>query len=373
MKLANLKKIKLSQVKNLIIGSSDPVAVDIGTNSVKSIEIARPKSSSEAIDVRNFRIVSTPDNCLLSTYTENPIINPTALQDSIDSLVASTGLWNRNALVMLYDSAVVINWLSISGGEESELVGLVEEKLSTFLPTPTNEWFIDFQVLEEKKDSKTIISEAIRRDNLLEFGRILQDSGLNIVTIDSSSFNLLNVFHRYLSDKENSKKNIAVVNMGHNNTSVMIMKEGTLKSQRNLGVGGKDFTQNIMDAKGIRYEEAEKYKQDEIFFLEDPTEEQNRNENYNIIKPSFGKLIKGLYDSFDHYLAKFREFKIHEILISGGGANFRNINVLIHRHLNIPVKQGADVIHIKYQGQEMMPVDKNTYAPAIGALLRELQ
>ncbi|MDD2715220.1 MAG: pilus assembly protein PilM [Candidatus Wallbacteria bacterium] len=358
-------------LKSLIFPNNEKIAIDIGTRSIKYIEIKKPKNTTDPIEVLNFKSIPTPNDSLLATYTENPVVNPGAIQDALEYLSNSCSLKNRDTNLVLYDSTVIINWLSLNPGPTDVIQNLVLEKLSTFLPVPVSEWFVDFAVLEEKKDSKVIISEAMLKNNLFEFGKLMQRTGFNPVSIDISSFNVVNSFHKYLMEAENAKKNIAVVNMGHNNTTVMIFKEGVLKNLRSLGVGGRDFTQNIMESKGLTFEDAEKYKHEELFFLSDASEDQNKNENYNIIKPSFGKLIKGMYDSFDHYLAKFREFKIHEIILSGGAANFTNIRFLIHRHLNIPAKNGSELLNFKFQGNEMLENDKNLFSSAVGGLLRE--
>jgi len=359
-----------ANIKNLLFGSRETVAFDIGTSNIKYVEVDKKLTTESEIYIKNFKIVPTPQDCLLSSYTENPIINPGLLKERIESIAESVHAINRNAILVLYDSTVIINWLNIPVKPDENLNNLVIEKLSTFLPVAVSEWFIDFQTLEEKNENKVIISEAILKKNLFEFGEIFQKAGINLQTIDISSFNVINIFNKYLSNPENKKKNIALVNMGNNNTTVMIFKEGILKNLRNLGVGGKDFTQNIMDAKGLGLEDAEKYKKEELFFIADETEEQSKIENYNIIKPSFGKLIKGMYDSFDHYLAKFREFKIHEIILTGGPANFKNIEKLIFRHLNIPVTVGSEILNIKYNGNDMMKSDINIFSSAIGALMR---
>jgi len=365
-----MSKFSPVKIKELLFGNKGTVAFDIGTKNIKFIEVDKNLSTEKEIYIKNFKIIPTPPDCLLSSYTENPVINPGLLKDSIESLAESVNAKNRDAVLVMYDSTVIINWLNISVKPNENLNGLVLEKLSTFLPVAVNEWFIDFHTLEEKNENKVIISEAILKQNLFEFGDIFQKAGLNLKTVDISSFNVINLFNNYLSNPENAKKNIALVNMGNNNTTVMIFKEGILKNLRNLGVGGKDFTQNIMDAKELGLEDAEKYKKEELFFVASESEEQSKVENYNIIKPSFGKLIKGMYDSFDHYLAKFREFKIHEIILTGGPANFRNMEKLIYRHLNINVTVGSELLVVKYNGNDLMKNEVNTFSSAIGALMR---
>jgi type IV pilus assembly protein PilM len=229
----------------------------------------------------------------------------------------------------------------------------------------------NYQVLEEKKDNYMIISEAILNNNMVELGNIMHDMKIWPHVIDVSCFNSINLFHNFLVSSENSKKNISLVNIGNDATTVMIFNNAMLKSFRVIPYGGKDFTAAISESLSMTWEDAEEFKKNERFFLREYSEEQNKMENYNIIKSTFGEVVKGIYNSFDSYLAKFREFKIHKIVLYGGTANFRNINVLLQKHLNIPVVLGSDLVSIKYGGEEILADEKNILIPCIGGFMRD--
>jgi actin-like ATPase involved in cell morphogenesis len=62
---------------------------------------------------------------------------------------------------------------------------------------------------------------------------------------------------------------------------------------------------------------------------------------------------------------------VDEVILTGGGANFSNIDVVLGGHLNTQVKQGADVVSIVDEaGNELSAAEKNILTPAIGAFSR---
>jgi hypothetical protein len=97
---------------------------------------------------------------------------------------------------------------------------------------------------------------------------------------------------------------------------------------------------------------------------------QNKNDIHNIIKPAFGDLIKSIYNSVDQYLARFREFKIHEILLSGGCGSFKNLDAALQANLNTKTILGTDITRMSSKDGKLPEEDKHLYTSAVGALMR---
>ncbi len=353
-------------LSNLSFGTGK-VGIDIGSNTMKIVEM---KNSGD-LELSKYKIVPIPKNMVNVNFNDEFIVDKEGFKEVLDNNLKSMGIKNQKAVVLLSDGTAVINWLTIKLGENEDLEVSITEKLNTLFPSDITNWVYNYQKLEEKKDNYTVISEAILNTNMIEIGEMMHEFKIWPHAMDVSCFNAVNVFHSFLISAENQKKNISLINMGHDSTTVMIFNSGVLKSFRIIPYAGKDFTFTISETLDKTVEEAENYKKAERFFLREYSEEQNRLDNYNIIKSVFGEIIKGIYNSFDSYLAKFREFKIHKIVLFGGGANFRNINVLLQKHLNIPVVLSSELYSLKYKGNEMSADQKNTLLPIVGGLLRD--
>ena len=360
-------------LKGLLFSSDDPVVIDIGASSIKIVELNNKDTRKEEWNLKRYKIIDIPRDTIMEISKEMPedfdFLNEKVLREIIEKIVNSYYLKNRNAIIVISSVLITSNWINITVKEDENMNAIFMEKLGAFLPQDIGNYYIDFKVLDDKKENKVILSEAILKDVLLKIVEIMQDTGLNPIVVDSSDISVMNMFHYYVSKADNEKKNIAIVNIGHKGTMIMIFKGSRLRSLRRLPIGGESFTKNIMDAKGLTYRDAERFKREEMFFFNN-MDEQNRNDNYLIIKSVFGRLIKDMYDSFDHYLAKHREFKIHEIILCGGGANFENMPLLINKHLNIKTYTSADIFNIKYNENEILNNEKNIIIPAVSALLR---
>ncbi len=348
----------------MALNKKDAFALDIGSCNVKAVKLA-PESE---VVIEKFAVTRLPHESIISSFMEKPIISPQAVADTIAEMVENMNLDCSDCLIAVPDLMVVVNWLSIPQKVGIDMRSTVRLKLEPLLPHEIDKWFIDHQVIDDS-EKNNVITEAILQETLLSVGGMIQEMGYNPLIIDGCFFNCLNLFHDYLVDPENKDKNIAILTMGNESTTVSVFREGVLKIMRSISVGGGKFTKTLMSQLNVTLEEAEKLKREGVFFLADSLAEQNKVKNYNIIKPVFGELIKELYNSFDAYLARFREFKINEIIMTGGTANFRNVNLAIEQHLNIPIKKAEEIVQVE-SFQELTPDDFNVISTALGALMR---
>jgi type IV pilus assembly protein PilM len=345
------------------------VSYDIGSSAIKIVELESRVGTK--IELSKFDIFNIPRDMINVNFNDSLIVDKNSFKELLADHTVKNKIKNQKCGIMLSDGNAIINWLNVKLNAGENLGASISEKLGALFPSDIANWEYHWQTLEEKKDNFTIISEAILRENVMEVGEVFHEISMWPHFLDVSCFNSINMFHNFLVSSENNKKNISLIYLGNDSTTVMIFNNGMLKSFRLIPFGGKDFTAAICDSLGMTFEDAENFKQNERFFLREYSDEQNKLENYNVVKNVFGEIVKGIYNSFDSYLAKFREFKIHKIILYGGTANFRNINVLLQKHLNIPVTLGSELVTVKHKGHELSSDDKNILIPVIGGLIRD--
>jgi len=348
------------------------VCIDLGSKNIKAAVLKSRLDGDKEILLSKFGIVDTPEKGLVNIFSDRPISRPKEVLQKMKELVTKVGVKGYDAILMIPDYMVVVNWLNMPVKAKDAIEKSIPTTLSPLLPLELDKWFYDYQIVEDSKKQTTVIVQAILKTNLFDLGDLVANAGLNVMTIDSTFFNLMNLLHPYISDPEIEKKNIAVVYLGAEATSIAFIKEGIIKSSRSIPIGGSAFTKLIMEAKRVDETAAEKIKKEEEIFVKDNPDKQNKVELYNIIKPSFGELVKGIYNSIDQYLARFREFKIHEIVLCGGTSTFRNINVAMQLHLNTKTTMLAELVKINSGGRTPMTEDEKCIMQcAVGGLLRK--
>ncbi len=344
--------------------------LEVGTYETRLLTLESAQSGE--IRLKKCLSVNTPKDYVASTYIELPIMDAVPLKANISSLVKGAGLSHENILLMLPDHSALSEMLiapprySVKETEEA-----VREDLEPIMPLPYDNWHVVYKSLGNFEDDEITYIMAIIKNNLLEIGGIVQTTGLNPISIDTNFLNVANLIEDYLTSQDNSGKNICLIHLGHESTSIGIFKDGILKTMQNRPVGGYDFTRQICRHFHVTEEDADQFKKNEIFFLPEFSPEQDVQYNYTVIKNVFSVLCREIFSAIELYLTKFREFTIHEVIISGGGANFENISVLLAANLNTPVRRICDLYQLYSNGNLVGDAEKNSLAAACGCFLRE--
>lgn len=357
--------------------------LDLGSRHLKAVT-ARVLGRGK-FQVSRHTLVDAPPEPIFRSNPVEDLEIPQSFAPPFNQLVREASLKKSNVMLLYPDFPFVVNMVTVpSKATPEEKKNAIDQDVATYIPSGQDrrEWLIETKEIGQLHNNVLILIAMIRRDHILDMGGWIQRTGVNPIVVDTSILNAINVYHDYLTDAENVDKNIALMNFGHHSSSVVIFKQGKLTTFHNrcigtgteqqLLVGGKAFTRRIMEHFKLTEDEAEEYKKNEVFFLPEFVPEQDKIANYQVIKPVFGELVKGLFAITEHYVARFREFKVDEIILTGGGANFSNIDVVLGGHLNTFVRSGADLVSVvDGSGNELASELKNTLAPAIGGFARD--
>jgi type IV pilus assembly protein PilM len=347
------------------------LALDIGSRFVKTCVLAAKQPDEGGIELEKYSIVPMPEGALNNTFSDRPFANPEAVKNTVREAVKQVGGKGMYVFVTIPDNLVVVNWMTMPVKSKEAVDKSIASTLSPLLPLELDRWFYDYQILEVSKKQTTVIAQAIMKTNLEDVGNVISEMGLIPAGIDSTFFNLINLYHNYLIAKDNEKKNVCIIYHGHQATTVAFFKGGILKASRIIQIGGLHFTNLIKEKNNLSDEEADKMKLEHDVFVADNPDLQNKNEIYNTIKPAFGDLIKGIYNSVDQYLARFREFKINEIILTGGGAAFRNIESALQANLNTKTVLGTEMTPIVSTDGRLTTGEALVLSCAVGSLQRE--
>lgn len=350
-----------------------PLVLDLGTNGFRLLRLDQTKQPQPGeVHLKSLATTDSPREFAVSTFIENPIMDAAPVEKALKNIVTQLKPTFEDTIVLLPDHAALINMMvAPSRYSRKEMEEAVKEDLAPVMPLPIDQWNITFQTIGRWEEDDITIALAIVKPNLLEVGAMIQNAGVNPQVIDLNIFNDANLIESYLIAEENKGKNIALVHLGNETTSIAVLRDGIIRTLVNRPVGGSDFTKQISKHFHVPEPDAEQFKRNEVFFLPETSPEQEGLYNYTVIKNTFSGLVREIFGALESYLSKFREFSINEVIIAGGGANFQNIHVLLAGNLNIPVRPIADFYRLTVAGRELEAPDRNVLSSACGAFLRE--
>jgi len=313
-----------------------------------------------------------PKEFVVSTFIENPIMDAEMIKKRLRDLVDGIKDRNSEVIALLPDHAAIINLLLAPPKFSSrEVENAVREDMAPIMPLPIDQWHIIHQTMGVWEEDEITIAMAIIKANLLEAGGLIQESGLSPQIIDLNFFNVANLIEYHLNSDENRGRNIALVHLGNETTSIGVFRDGQVRSFLNRPVGGYDFTKKISKHFHVPEAEADQFKRNEVFFLPEYAPEQDGLYNFTVIRETFSVMTREIFSALESYLTRFRETSIHEIVISGGGANFQNIQATLAANMNSQVRPVAGLYSLMENGTPLGDEARNSLAAACGAFFRE--
>lgn len=353
-------------------GSKFNSVLELGTYEVKllSLESAKPGE----IRLKKCLSTSTPKDFVASTFIEYPIIDPMPIKKAVSSLIKESKLAYENVMMLLPDHAALINLLITPPRySKKEMDEAIKEDFVPIMPLPFESWHMVQQSIGSWEEDEIVLAMAIIRNNLLEAGGIVQQSGLNPTVVDLNFLNVANLIEHHLAASENKGKNICLIHLGNESTSIGVFKDAQLRVLQNRPIGACDFTKQISKHFHVPEADADQFKRNEVCFLPEPSPEQDIQYNFTVIKNVFALLCREIFGAIESYLTKFREFTIHEVIISGGGANYENINVALTTQLSLTtrVRRVCEFYQLYVNGNPVDDSEKNSLAAACGCYLRE--
>ena len=198
------------------------LGLDIGTYSVKYAEVTHTKSET-ILSQAGFKTVDG---------------NASA---AIKELFKSLSLPPKSVRVSLSGSSLLVRRLTLPLMTKAELKGAIRFEAEKHIPFPIDDCVLDTQILSQNAAQKNVnvLLAAAKKEAVQERLKLLADLGLRPEAIDVDILCLFNVFDVFRGTETAAPKLYGLVNLGHQTTSILIIKEGAPFFVREISSAGR--------------------------------------------------------------------------------------------------------------------------------------
>ena len=175
----------------MFFGSNLALGLDIGTTSIKMVEL---KKSGKSYKIMNFGMAYLPEGVIEG----GSIQDPTALAEYISQLYKEKKFKAKNVAVGVFGGAVVAKKISMPLYEDNLIREQIKWEAEQYIPFDLNEVSLDFHRLKSKEEGETmeVLLVAAKQDYILRYFEAVAISGLNCSVIDVAGFALaLSLIH----------------------------------------------------------------------------------------------------------------------------------------------------------------------------------
>jgi len=246
----------------------------------------------------------------------------------------------------------------------------IEKEIPRNIPLSEDEMYFDWQTIDTRshEDHKhiTALIGAAPKSIIKQYTQILYKANLlpYIMEIEGASIT------RCLFDKNFSEGPKIIIDFGAARTGFILYDKEMVQFSISLPFSGSKITDIIATKLKIKHSQAEKAKR--ICGLD---EKKCEGSLKKIMFSTMNDLAGKIEEAIDFYNDYFdNETAIKEIILTGGGANFINIDKVLSKKLKIPVTLANPLTNIDMDAlkhQDRIPNTKlMSFVTAIGLALR---
>ncbi|HAW50468.1 TPA: hypothetical protein DCX16_05935 [bacterium] len=324
-----------------ILGQDTAVGVELTFDSVKLCKLKKKKSEIFLFSLCGKKIHPEPLRDDEKDAWSNIAI------DTIKKLLSENKIKAGEVYISVPASFVVIRYLKLPYMPGEELREVIRFEAEEHIPFEVEQALIDFHItkdfVEKEERMMEILLVAAKREVIHEYIHIFQKAGLDPIYVNVDTFAIEDAWELGEEGSIGKEKVVALVDIGARTTNINVVETDASSFNRDIIVGGNDFTDAIKSEFGMSFVEAEKLKETKGAILSGEeygtvTDDEKGRSSY-AIESVATRLLDELDRSFTYYYTQLPSYKknIDRIVLSGGSANIPGLANFLSNGLGIDV------------------------------------
>jgi type IV pilus assembly protein PilM len=309
------------------------------------------------------------------SIVDGTIMDAGAVIDSIRNLVQMEKIKTKDIITSISGQSVIVKKIRIQQMTQKELSTSITWEAEQHIPFEISDVSLDFQIIPPRLDEGApndnqmdVILVAARKSKLDDHIGILHEAGLNPVIVDTDVFAIENEFE---INGEPDDEVTALVDLGASAMNINVLQSGITLFQHDIAIGGNRYNEALQSEFAISYEEAEALKMGVGF-----TAECGLDEVLPLLVTVSEELCDELKRSLDFFRSTAENVAIKKMVLSGGCARMKGLEVLFSKRLRMPVEIANPFRNIHYSGKIFDPEYLQDMAPmaavGIGLAMRRM-
>lgn len=348
----------------LAIGSASFIGVDIGSDSVKVVQLRKERERAVLEtygELRSGRYFEKESTAMMGGFMAHRDQNVVSL---LTDVIRESNVTSRRAVFSIPAASSFITVISFPLIRANEIEAAIPFEAKRYIPIPTNEVSLDWQIIEEDEVEKRIavLLAAVPRDVVAKYRRIADAMHLDLEAVEIESFSLV----RSLLAGERGVA--ALVHWGAAVTTVSIVDRRVIRLNHNLSHGSWEITTALSRSLGIAEERAETLKK-EVGLSEKPEE----REIASVIAPIVDSTLADVERVITSYNRSAKR-KVERIVLAGGGVSLDGLVNHVARHFGLETVIGNPFQRTVFP-EFLQPVLRDiapNFGVAVGLALRQI-
>ncbi|WP_352336853.1 pilus assembly protein PilM [Psychrobacter sp. 16-MNA-CIBAN-0192] len=337
------------------------VGVDVCATSIKIVFIERQHGT---FHLKTYGI----EHLAPGVVVDKTIIDIEAVSMAIAALARRCQVNGREAVTAVSGSSVITKIIDmdllLTDVEREAQIRLDAEQ---YIPYPLEEVNLDFEVLGPSLLDENLVQvllAASRSENVELYVDALTLAGFKTKIVDIESHAIERAFGLMVDNLSNMPELVALVDIGHHETTLYVAKDGKFVYSREQLFGGLQLTEAIQNRYGLSFEEATINK------LEHTLPDDYYPE---ILIPFMESAIQQITRSLQFYFSSSPYDSVDHLVLAGGSSSIPGFAGMVQQKLGVPVTVANPFINMTinpYINNEQLTIDAPSLMAACGLALR---
>ncbi|MGQ9651172.1 MAG: type IV pilus assembly protein PilM [Phycisphaerae bacterium] len=297
--------------------------IDLGQCALKAVCL-RPTEDKEKVEVidhvyvEHSRILSHPD-----------ADRPALIAEAMKKLIEQHDLSKETLVVSVPGQHTLARFTKLPPLENKRKIPeLVHFEAQQQIPFDMDEVVWDYQVFEDPKAGEIEVGIfAMRRDLLREQLQYLTRINLEPAVVQSSPLALYNAL-RY--DGICTEEPVCILDIGTQNTDLIVAVEGRSLWARNIPIGGNAFTEVLLKTFKLSFGKAERLKRE-------AQKHKYARQIFQAMRPVFADLVAEIQRSIGFFTSSRRGVRLSKIIAMGNAFKLPGMVKFIQQNLGMDV------------------------------------
>ena len=343
-------------------GKTSMVGVDIGSSSVKAVELQGKSGDLQLLSL-GFEALQS------DSVVDGQIMELNAVSNAISSIFNEHKIKTTQVAAGVNGHSVIVKNIVLPQMSEGELQESFAWHAEEHIPFDISDVNLDYHVMDRSADAIHVLMAACKRDKVANLKQTIQLAGKQPAVIDVDAFALQNCYE--LNYEPQSGQVVALLNIGASTTNINILNGVRSVFTRDATFGGNQYTSLLQKELGLTFDQAEGVKRG--MPLPEGTE---LREVGPILDTVSDILALEIQKTMDFYRATVEdgESAVQKILVSGGGSKLTGLVDFLARRFEVPVEMFDPFRKIRVDSRGFDPEYMREIVPemaiAVGLALR---
>ena len=344
-------------------GSKTIVGLDIGSSSIKAVELKKSRGEVEVVHLGLEPLAS-------DIVVDSMIVDSGSVSSAITKIFTENGIKSKDVATSVSGHSVIVKRIPMASMDDASLAASISTEAAQHIPFDIADVNVDYQILSEDTGGPQmdVLLVAVKKDKILNYTNVLSLAGKNAKVVDIDAFALQNCYEYNYEPAPTAT--CALLNLGASVMNINIVKGSSPLFTRDVSVGGNQYTDSLQKELDLSFDDAESLK------LGNKVGTVSEDAKMPILQQVTEIIVLEIQKTFDFFRATAAGEHIERIYLAGGSAKVPGLVEALRQEFSLPVEMLNPFQRIATgSGTQTELIDRNAgqLAVAVGLALRSFE